>query len=38
MLRLGPLSVEEQKARGLDTGPVLIVSTAPVAKPKPKKD
>ena len=30
--QLKPLSIEEQKALGLDTGPVLIVSTAPVRK------
>ncbi len=30
---LPELSIEEQKALGIDTGPVLIVSTAP--KPKP---
>ena len=36
------LSIEEQKALGLDTGPVLIVSTAPVAKrsasPRPSSE
>ncbi len=40
-LRLGPLSIEEQKALGLDTGPVVYVSTVPRGlrpKPKPKKD
>ena len=29
---LPKLSIEEQKALGLDTGPVLVISTAPVAK------
>jgi hypothetical protein len=41
MLQEESLSVEEQKALGIDTGPVLIVSTAPRGlrpKPKPKKD
>ena len=41
-LQRGPLSIEEQKALGLDTGPVLIVSTAPVAKrsasPRPSSE
>ncbi len=30
---VGRLTLEEQRALGIDTGPVLIVSTAP--KPKP---
>ncbi len=42
MLQRVPLSIEEQKALGLDTGPVLIVSTAPVAKrsasPRPSSE
>jgi hypothetical protein len=41
MLQRGPLSVAEQKERGLDTGPVVYVSTVPRGlrpKPKPKKD
>ena len=36
-----PLTLEEQKALGLDTGPVVYVSTVPRGlrpKPKPKKD
>ena len=32
MLQRGPLTLEEQKALGLDTGPVVIISTAPVKK------
>ena len=35
------LSLEEQRALGLDTGPVVYVSTVPRGlrpKPKPKKD
>ena len=41
MLQRGPLTLEEQKALGLDTGPVVYVSTVPRGlrrKPKPKKD
>ncbi len=41
LLQRGPLSIEEQKALGLDTGPVVYVSTVPRGlrpKPKPKKD
>ncbi len=40
-LQRGPLTLEEQKALGLDTWPVVYVSTVPRGlrpKPKPKKD
>ncbi len=40
-LQREPLTLEEQKALGLDTGPVVYVSTVPRGlrpKPKPKKD
>ena len=40
-LQQKPLTLAEQKALGLDTGPVVYVSTVPRGlrpKPKPKKD